>query len=383
MNEFLPPHLTVVDRATLSESAEGLRYRAVGEGRYREGQVAFVTVAGGQGSRLGWRGPKATFPVFADGTTLLAVHAGKIASIVRRYGCSPHWIIMTSAHTHQGVTSFLEEHNHCGLPRLSVLCREQDSLPVLDGQTREPLLTPEASVTAPGGHGGFLTSESIHDTLQQLFDQGVRYLVYNQIDNVLCRYDDRLFVGFAACESADVVLKLLMKESPTERLGTIVHHGGYDRILEYSEIPPEVAESRTMAGSLRFPFGGPSMYCFRLEILLSQWPAFAQLPVHYVRKDIPLSDGRVVSALKGERYIHDALGTMLSMAGFIVDRRDEFAPIKSQSGDESLDDARCRLSVAYQRWLAAVGFSGDEQGERGVQAFACGQVERLGWPFHD
>lgn len=348
---FSRPLSPITSRAALIDTPVGTRFREEGAHLYRTGAVACVTVAGGQGSRLGWPGPKATFPVYPDGTTVLAIHAAKISRLAVRHGTPAPWLIMTSAHTHEATLDALFQNGFYGLPPETILTVPQESLPVRRIETRAPLSIDGTMVTAPGGHGGFLTSPAIHAALEYLSDHGVQYLIYNQIDNLLCRYDDPLFIGYAASWDADVAVKFLAKEDPRDRLGTLVHCHGQDCIVEYSELPSDVATARGDDGSLLFNLGSPSMYSFRLSSLLDHWGDFTRLPVHEVTKEIPVTDGQVVRAIKGEQFIHDAFGRYLSMTGFIVDRADEFAPIKVPHGPESPEDARARVSAAHRRWM--------------------------------
>lgn len=349
--DFSEPVSPITSRAALRDAPDGVRFCEEGTKRYRAGAVACVTVAGGQGSRLGWSGPKATFPVYPDGTTLLAIHAAKIARLQARYGVPAPWLIMTSDHTHDATLGEVVHQGFYGLPTETIRCIPQESLPVRSLETGAPLIIDGTPLTAPGGHGGFLTSPAIRVALEQLFEQGVECLLYNQIDNLLCRYDDPLFIGYAASLPQDGAVKLLSKQDPHDRLGTLVHHEGRDCIVEYSELPSDIAAARTEDGSLVFGLGSPSMYCFRLSSLLSRWSDFSQLPIHELTKEIPLSGGDLVLARKGERFIHDAFGRYLSMIGFVVDRADEFAPIKVPHAAESPEDARERAAAAYRRWF--------------------------------
>ncbi|MCX6951476.1 MAG: UTP--glucose-1-phosphate uridylyltransferase, partial [Verrucomicrobia bacterium] len=71
--------------------------KATGEAALRAGRVAAFTVAGGQGTRLGYDGPKGTFPVTPlKKKPLFQVFAEKIQAAGVRYGKPLHWFIMTS-----------------------------------------------------------------------------------------------------------------------------------------------------------------------------------------------------------------------------------------------------------------------------------------------
>ena len=77
------------DVATARDAA---RAYAAGEDFLRSGAVGLVLVAGGQGTRLGFDGPKGDFP-FAPvtGRTLFAHHAAKVAALRARYGAELPW----------------------------------------------------------------------------------------------------------------------------------------------------------------------------------------------------------------------------------------------------------------------------------------------------
>jgi UDP-N-acetylglucosamine/UDP-N-acetylgalactosamine diphosphorylase len=236
---------------------------------------------------------------------------------------------------------------------------------------------------APNGHGGFLISSGVRDVLLHLQAEGIRHIVYNQVDNLLCRYEDPLFVGYSIQAATAVCLKLFCKRVPEERLGTLLRHKGVNCILEYSEIPPEIAGERFTNGELRYRWGNPSMYCFSLPSILNSWSEFSSLPVHYVEKIVPCG-GNPVPALKAERYIHDAFGRILSFSGLVVDPEDEFAPIKGATGNESVEDAPVRLSRAYRRWLAQAEITvGDEwriemdPGEFAVAEDVCDRKDQI------
>src|SRR5271170_3634338 len=107
--------------------------KAAGETALRAGRVAAFTVAGGQGTRLGYEGPKGTFPVTpVTNHTLFQVFAEKIMAAGRRYGRPLHWFIMTSHQNHEATLAYFEENRHFGLDPGRVHLFRQGRMPAVD-----------------------------------------------------------------------------------------------------------------------------------------------------------------------------------------------------------------------------------------------------------
>ena len=70
------------------DGAEAEAFRAAGEEIIARGGVAAFTVAGGQGTRLGWGGPKGTYPATpVSGKPLFRVFAEQIEAASQRWLC--------------------------------------------------------------------------------------------------------------------------------------------------------------------------------------------------------------------------------------------------------------------------------------------------------
>src|SRR5208283_806549 len=95
------------------DAAAWARAREAGAEALRAGRVAAFTVAGGQGTRLGYDGPKGTFPVTPVlGKPLFQVFAEKLLAAGRRSGRPLHWFIMTSHQNHEATEAFFAERGH-------------------------------------------------------------------------------------------------------------------------------------------------------------------------------------------------------------------------------------------------------------------------------
>jgi len=98
------------------DAAAWARARAAGAEALQAGRVAAFTVAGGQGTRLGYDGPKGTFPVTPlKRKPLFQVFAEKIMAVGLHYGRPLHWFIMTSHANHAATEAFFAAHRCFGL----------------------------------------------------------------------------------------------------------------------------------------------------------------------------------------------------------------------------------------------------------------------------
>ncbi|PKL18498.1 MAG: hypothetical protein CVV49_05280 [Spirochaetae bacterium HGW-Spirochaetae-5] len=112
---FIPVPVTDKDKLVFEDA------KRRGEAHIREGRVAAFLVAGGQGSRLGYDGPKGKFPIGpVSGKTLFHFHAEKIKASENKYGTSIPFLIMTSRDNHTDTEIFFKKQNFFGLDPANV-----------------------------------------------------------------------------------------------------------------------------------------------------------------------------------------------------------------------------------------------------------------------
>ena len=86
--------------------------QAFGEELISEGKCGAFTVAGGQGTRLGYDGPKGTLPVSPiKNKSLFQLFAEQIAGVSKKYNTLIPWYIMCSPLNEAATISFFEENN--------------------------------------------------------------------------------------------------------------------------------------------------------------------------------------------------------------------------------------------------------------------------------
>ena len=331
------------------------------------GEVAVVLVAGGSGTRLGFEGPKGTYPIGpVSEASLFQIHAEKIIATGRRYGKTLPLYVMTSPENHDATVAFFDEHDRFGLDHVRFF--EQGRMPAVDRETGKVLLAAKGEVAlSPDGHGGTLYALAVKapgggpSCLDEMRERGVRTLFYFQVDNPMVEIADPGFLGLHRAADAEMSFKVIEKVAPDEKLGLVVRVDGRPQVIEYSDLPMELAERREPEGSLELWAGSIAVHVFErsfVERLLNEAP----LPFHRASKRVSFVDesGEVVhptepNGVKFERFIFDALPQAARWALVETSRSREFEPLKNATGPDSPATVRRRMSDQFADWLERAG----------------------------
>lgn len=344
-------------------AADWARARAAGEAALRAGRVAAFTVAGGQGTRLGFDGPKGTFAVTpVRGKSLFQVFAEKILAAGRRHGRPLHWFIMTSHANHAATEAWFAEHGHFGLDPGRVHFFRQGRMPAVDFAGRILLESPAALALSPDGHGGSLRALHRSGALDLMQAEGVDTLSYFQVDNPLVRCVDPAFLGFHLLAGAELSSKTVLKAYAEEKVGHFCRRGDRLEVIEYSDLPLALQRERTPEGGLRFNAGSIALHVFDREFIRRMATGDAALPFHRADKRIPCVDatGQVMkpdrpNGVKFELFVFDALPFARRPVIIETDRADDFSPVKNATGVDSPATCRADQLRQYARWLRAAG----------------------------
>lgn len=373
----LPSENRISPAPVLPESAGTGGSRARGEQMLAKGKVAVLVVAGGQGSRLGFEHPKGMFPIGpVTERSLFQIHVEKVRALQNRYGGSIPFLVMTSPATDAETRSFFREHGNFGLADgdLHFFC--QGTMPAVDLATGQLLMeAPHRLFASPDGHGGMLTALAGSGLLRRFLDRGCEALFYFQVDNPLVKIADPVFLGLHAENSAEISIKVVPKEGPTDKLGNLVLVDGRCSIIEYSDLPRDLGERRTADGKLWIAAGSPAIHIFDLQFLERMTSQGVRIPFHIARKKVPyLNQQRQrveperENALKFERFIFDLLPLADRWVIVETSRSGEFVPLKNATGPDSPETVRQALSNLHAGWLEAAGkqLPHKENGDVGV-----------------
>lgn len=338
--------------------------RRLGEQMIADGKVAAFTVAGGQGTRLGWDAPKGTYPATpireAPLFGVFAEYLGKIADTHDRPVC---WYIMTSPANDADTRAFFEQHDYFNLNPSDVMFFAQGAVPSFGREGKVLLEAPGRLALNPDGHGGSLRALERSGALDDMARRGIEQISYFQVDNPSVKCIDPLFVGLHALDGAQMSSKMVAKAYATEKLGNFCLADGRMTVIEYSDLPDELAEQRDDDQQLRFRAGSIAIHMIAVAFVRQLNAGGFALPWHRADKKVshvdPQTGERVdpdgPNAVKLETFVFDALRLCQTSIVYETDRVEEFSPIKNAEGNDSPATSRQLQIERSAGWLESVG----------------------------
>ena len=325
---------------------------ARGKSLLEAGRVCCLTVAGGQGTRLGFDGPKGTYPIGpVTGRSLFAYFAQNIKRCGEKYGKKLTWYIMTSKLNNQATVAFFRDNAFFGLDEEQVFFFIQGTMPAIGYDGKLLMAAPGSLSLSPDGHGGTLLALRKSGALDRMRQEGTDIISYFQVDNPLVHVADPLFIGMHDLEKADMSAVMLAKTGPFEKLGNFCVSNNRLQIIEYSDLPEELATKRNSDRTLAFLAGSPAIHLIKrefVEALTAQ--SNLKLPWHRADKKIPFINEKgeqcspaEPNGVKLESFIFDALPLAEKTMVMEFDRKEVFAPTKNPTGVDSVESCRQML----------------------------------------
>lgn len=350
--------------------------RALGGQLISAGKVATFVVAGGQGTRLEFAGPKGNFPISpVKNKTLFQLFAETIAAAGKKYGAELVWYVMTSPLNYAETVEIFKANGYYGLAEDNVFIFQQGVLPNFGFDGKILLADKGRIATSPDGHGGSLKALYQSGAVDNMKKRGIEYLSYFQIDNPLVNVFDPLFIGLHAAEAAQMSSKALVKAHPQEKLGNFCLSNGKLIVIEYSDFPDEFAERRKPDGSLTFKLGSIAIHIISRSFVEKLNAEDFALPLHRAVRKIPHIDqnGQQITptkpnGIKLETFVFDALPLAKKSVILETVRSEEFAPVKNAAGTNSPESTRQMMVARAAAWLESAGVTVPRKSDGSVDA---------------
>ena len=355
------PCIPVVDPAR-PDAQEAL---AAGEAALRAGRVGLFLVAGGQGTRLGFDGPKGSYPIGGlTGKSLFQYHAEKILNLQRRYGCVLPWYIMVSQANGAATREFFESHAYFGLKPQDVYFITQHMVPCVDDNGLFMLEEKGCLAMNPNGHGGCIQAMVEGGVLEDARNRGIDTMAFFQVDNWAVKVADPYFIGYHILAGAEMSSKNHRKHEPRESVGVHCICDGVYHVIEYSELDiyPQLLETDA-DGNVVYYAGNPAIHTLSVNFVQRVYDNFDQFPWHLAHKKIPYINehGQAVSpnapnGYKFETFVFDALRmTAHGPVALEIEPPGEYTPTKQFDGPNSVVAARASMTNLWAAWLDAAG----------------------------
>ncbi|MEX2607657.1 MAG: UDPGP type 1 family protein [Kiritimatiellia bacterium] len=338
--------------------------RAGGEA-IRSGRVAAFTVAGGQGTRLGYDGPKGTFPVTPiTNKSLFQVFAEKIARTAERFETRMHWFILTSEINNDTTIAAFKENAYFGLNEDEVHFIVQGLVPAVDTDGKILMENRFTPAMTPDGHGGSLRALVRSGATDKMKELGIDCISYFQVDNPLVPCIDPAFVGFHLLGKSECSSKMVPKAYALEKVGHFCVRDGKTVVIEYSDLPEHLQKETLGDGSLRFVAGSVAIHVFDRSFIerLGNAKASTKLPFHRADKKIPFVDAQgnrvepeEPNGVKFEMFVFDALPLARNPVIIEGERGENFSPVKNAEGVDSPKTCREDQLRMFARWMNTAG----------------------------
>ncbi len=311
-------------------------YEELGKKAIKEGQLAVVTMAGGQGTRLGHNGPKGTYDIGLDShKSLFELLSDSIKSEGKKYGVNIPWFIMTSRENNKETIEFFKQNKNFGHQKdKDLFFFIQGELPMMD--TEGKILIGEDGLIklAADGHGGVYESLVKNGMTEKMKELGIKWVFVGGVDNCLAKMVDPVLMGIAIDQKVTVACKSVVKVNPHERVGVFCRRNGKPGIVEYTEITDKMAEATDKDGELLYGEANILAHLFSVDAI--ERMGAEPLPYHvafkkakYIDKDGNLVEPDSPNAYKFEAFLFDSFNEVDEMAIMRVKREEEFAPVKN------------------------------------------------------
>ena len=345
MKTVMLEHIRVFDKDRFSDE-ENKEILNIGEDIISNNQYAVVTMAGGQGTRLGHKGPKGTFilNVKPEPKSLFQIIAENLIKTNNKYGIILNWYIMTSTENNDETVKYFEDNNYFGYNSENVKFFKQGNLPLLSEDGKLVVNSEYRIKYAASGNGTIYEAMLNDGIIDDMKKKGIKWVFIGSVDNALLNMVDPMLLGLTKKRGTEIASKTIVKNSPYEKVGVFCKKNGKPGVIEYSEIPESLIEEVDEHGELMY--GESHIMCNLYTLDAIEKIANVELPYHSAHKkvDFMQEDGNMFFAkepngYKYEAFIFDGFELFDDITLYRGKREEDFAPVKNAEGVDSPETA--------------------------------------------
>ena len=332
--------ISAFDISKLSEE-EFKKYKSIGEEFIKNNEYAVITMAGGQGTRLGHSGPKGTFKISVNNGDkyLFQIIVESLQKANEKYGVVIPWYIMTSDENNDQTLEFLRANNFFGYDKQKVKLFKQGKAPLISTKGKLLIGKDKLIKEASDGNGSIYSSMKKHKILEDMKQKNIEWVYICSVDNILLKMVEPILLGLTIKQNNQIASKTIVKANAKERVGAFCKKNGRPSVIEYTELPEDMAKLADENQEL--VFGEAHIMCNLFSIKAIEQIAEKTLPYHIAHKKINhYIDGKQVeseipNAYKFEQFIFDSFPLFENITLLRGKREEDFAPVKNKEGNDS------------------------------------------------
>ena len=318
----------------------------IGENVIANGHFAAITLAGGQGTRLGFKGPKGTFELDIEPKkSLFEILCEQLKRANEQYHTIIPWYIMTSPENHFDTISFFQKKNYFNYDKNQIYFFEQGKLPLINLNGHLILEELDKVKEASNGNGDVFCSLSQSRLLQNMKGKDIQYVCVTGVDNIICEMVDPLFIGLSVFEQTLISSKTLFKANPSSNQWVFALKDGKPAIIDCRNFGEQLSAIQDKSG--KYLYREMNMLCHLFHIDALEKLAQVSLPYHLAfRKNAFVNEEGMkqvpdeANTYKFETFIFDAFSHFDKITLLRVEEEDEFAPIKDFNGPHNPEVAK-------------------------------------------
>jgi len=300
----------------------------------KNNKYAIVTMAGGQGSRLGHNGPKGTYILNINGVekSIFEILSENFKNAKEKYEVDIPWYIMTSNNNDKDTKEFFAKHNNFGLDNVHFFT--QMDIPVIDENGKLMIGEDYLIKKAGNGNGGIYKALEKNGILKEFENNGIEWIFISGVDNILAQMIDPDFIGLNYVQKTDIASKSTIKKSPDEKVGVFCKRNGRCSTVEYTETTLEMREAVDENGNFMYGQANILQHLYSLKALKKLKDVdlkyhIAHKKGSYMDEELTLVAPDKPNMYKFEQFLFDGFEIFDKMTLLTVKREEEFAPIKN------------------------------------------------------
>ena len=348
-------NLPYTDKALLVDDYRK-KVDSIGSDIIKAGKYAVVTMAGGQGTRLGHSGPKGTFmlDIKPEPKSLFGILADSLKRENEKYGIVLNWYIMTSDDNDIQTKDFFEANGFFDYPKNHIKFFKQGNMPLLNDDGKLVIGEDGSIKFASNGNGAIFKSMKNGGIFNDMKEKGIEWVFIGAVDNPILNMVDETLLGLTCFEKNQIGTKTIVKAYPEEKVGVFCRKNNKLNVIEYMEMPKEVIYMTDENGELIF--GESHIMCNLFSMKALEKIAEQELPYHSAHKKVNYidEDGKLIeatepNAYKFEQFVFDGFRYFNDITILRGKREEEFAPIKNKEGKDSPETAIELYNALYNK----------------------------------